>query len=361
MSAVPRRPEPNVDLGFLQSPNIYHALPTDEIAAPFLESEQQPLPEAQLSYLLQHGYFRRAGGRAATDLLECTPNDAEQIFQFLYTRLACVILLSRPELAAQEAAPLTDLLARNGPGAADIVPLVPWELRLLLVRLQSVGSSDGGRRSIMAWYGLSAEVRAHLKHAKVNADQVARKLWADRLTDLGLRVADALVDMGELETANRHLETLTEVDPDEITYRRALLYMRVGDIAGARNLGKGIQHEDKRSAIDVLLKVADGEFFDAAEIWQGMIGQQTDHALFANNLAVSLLYTGHITSSRDVLEEAVDRLPGFSAMLFNLSTVYELCTERAVDLKTSLVRKMSTKMPGPGDGGWERIMLDFKL
>ncbi|KAK5131086.1 hypothetical protein LTR08_001304 [Meristemomyces frigidus] len=361
VSALPHRPKPKVDLSFLQDPNIYHALPTEDVATAFLESEQQPPPETQLAGLLQNGHFRRAAERATTGILKCTPDDAEQIFQLMYTRLACVILLSRPDLAAQEAAPLTDLLARNSPGAKDIMPLVPWELRLLTVRLQSIGAVDGGRRGIMALYGLSAEIRAHLRQAKADEDEAEQRVWASRLQDLGLRVADALVEMGELETANRHLETLTKVDADDIISRRALLSMRMGDIAGARTCLKSLQHDDKRAAFDVLLKVADGDFSGAAETWQGLTEQQPSHAIFANNLAVSLLYTGHITSSQDILEEAAERLPGFSSMLFNLSTVYELCTERAVDLKTSLAYKMAAKAPRPETGGWERATLDFKL
>ncbi|KAK4547740.1 hypothetical protein LTR36_000698 [Oleoguttula mirabilis] len=350
---------PNVDLAFLQDPNIYHSGSTEDVAPAFLASEQQSPPGTPLPDLLQHGHFRRAADTAATDLLQCTPNDAESIFQLLYTRLACLILLSRPDLAAQEAAPLSDLLARNLPGAKDVVQVIPWELRLLLVRLQSIGATDGGRRGIMALYGLGVEVRAHLKQA--TGDEARRAVWATRLRDLGLRVADALVEMGELETAQRHLDTLTDVDADEIAYRKALLRVRVGDVTGARGCVGMMRDEGRKAAFDVLLQVADGDFSDAADNWQELAEQRSGHALVANNVAVCLLYTGHIDTSRRVLEEASAKLPGFPALLFNLSTIYELCTERAADLKTSLAHTMAAKTPQPDSGGWEKTTLDFKL
>lgn len=346
----------------MQDPSIYHPLSTDDIAPAFLNAEQQPPPDTPLSELLQNGHFRRAAVSAVSHLVQCAPSDAEHILQLLYTRLACLILISRPDLAAQEAVPLTDFLARNPPGAKDIVPLIPWELRLLLVRLQSIGAADGGRRGIMALYALAAEVRAHIKEALTDGEATKRETWSDsRLEDIGLRVADALVEMGELETANRHLDTLIGPDVDEIAYRRALLRIRVGDIGGAQRCVDDTQDGYRKAALSALLKVADGDFAVSTETWQQLMEEQPVDALSANNLAVSMLYTGHILDSRRVLEEMAGQLPGFPGLLFNLGTVYELCTERAIDHKAELAHMVSSKAPAPDSGGWEKATLDFKL
>jgi len=358
-SAVEQRLDANVDLRFLQDPNIYHPLPTDDVAPAFSNSKQQPQPGTPLTTLLQHGHFRRAAEDAANELLRCASNGADRILQLLYTRLACLVLVSRTDLAAQEAIPLIDLLSRNPPGAEDVVPRIPWELRLLLVRLQSIGAADGGRRGVMAMYALAAEVRAHLNN--VDVDEAEHSRWAGRLRDLGLRVADALVEMGELETANRHLDTLTNANADEIAYRKALLRARVGDVAGAQNCVKKLQDEHRRASLKALLKVADGELSNASDTFQALVEQQTERSLLANNLAVSMLYTGHIIDSRRVLKDLSTQQPGFSALLFNLSTVYELCTERAVDRKTALAQAMAAKAPGPDSGGWEKATFEFKL
>ncbi|KAK4996490.1 hypothetical protein LTR66_003906, partial [Elasticomyces elasticus] len=59
--------------------------------------------------------------------------------------------------------------------------------------------------------------------------------------------------------------------------------------------------------------------------------------------------------------------PAFPALLFNLATVYELCTERARDAKVRLVERLASAPPGGGGGGggagyrWEREGAEFKL
>ena len=60
----------------------------------------------------------------------------------------------------------------------------------------------------MALYALTAEIRAHVNEAKEAGNEAEMSLWSSRLSDLGLRVADTLVEMGELETATRHLDSL---------------------------------------------------------------------------------------------------------------------------------------------------------
>jgi hypothetical protein len=76
---------------------------------------------------------------------------------------------------------------------------------------------------------------------------------------------------------------------------------------------------------------------------------------------VSLLYTGHITSARNVLEDLSSRLPMFFMLLFNLSTIYELCTERSIERKTILMQQIAAKQPAPESGGWEHPAFEFKL
>lgn len=354
----PVEPQANSDLRFLQDPNIYHPLPTTDVAPAFLHSKLQPPPGSPLTDLLSGGHFRRAAERAVHELVRCSPDEVERIFQLFYTRLICLMLISRPDIAAQEAVPLLELLARNSPNAITLLPRVPWELRILLVRLQSIGTSDGGRRSIMGLYALATECRDNIR--ETNVDDVESQAWGQRLSDLGLRVSDALVEMGELETANRHLDTLADVDEDEIAYRKALLRVRVGDISGAQACVKNCKNRHKQGNLQAQLKMANGDFSGARADWQSKQDSESD-PLSANNLAVALLYTGHIIPAQDILEGLANSHPGFPALLFNLSTAYELCTERATDRKTSLVEKMASKTPAPDSGGWEKATFEFKL
>lgn len=60
-----------------------------------------------------------------------------------------------------------------------------------------------------------------------------------------------------------------------------------------------------------------------------------------------------------LLEELVASGKSSPTLLFNLSTMYELCTERATALKLGLSETVAA-MEG-GLGGWERTNADFKL
>ena len=359
--ATPVKLPPDVDLRFLKDASKYHGLGTEDIAPAFLESPNQPPPDTSLQDLLKHGHFRRAAGTALIELSRCFADDPVRIFQLLYTRLACLVLISRVDLASVEAASLTDFLARNAPGAEAVAPLIPWELRILLVRLQSIAAADGGRRGIMALYALSAEVRSHIRDAREAGNESEVSLWAERLGDLGLRVADTLVEMGELETATRHLDTLVDVDSDELAYRKGLLRLRVGDVAGARRCIDGIGNTANRLSLNALLEVADGHISKAVDEWQAHADENSDDALSTSNLAVGLLYTGKIARARQVFEQLADRISTFPGLLFNSGTVYELCAERAQERKTDLAHAMSLKAPNPVSGGWERTNFDFKL
>ena len=246
----------SVDLSFLQDRRIYHQLRHDDIAKAFLESQRQPAVETCLEELLGDGHFRRAAETAVHELLHATVDSVKHILQLLYTRLACLVIIGQSEIAADEAAPLTDFLARNAPGARELLPLLPWELRLLLVRLQSMAADDGGRRGIMALFALAGEVRAHVREARTKGDEVDLLLWSDRLREHGLRIADTLVEMGELETADRHLDTLVDAKSDEIWYRKALLRTRVGDVADAQRCTEKMKSVELRSVLQVSLIIS---------------------------------------------------------------------------------------------------------
>nr|OQO22761.1 hypothetical protein B0A51_07230 [Rachicladosporium sp. CCFEE 5018]OQO23569.1 hypothetical protein B0A51_07466 [Rachicladosporium sp. CCFEE 5018] len=358
---LPLPPNRKFDLRFLQSPQTYHQLPTDDIPAAFLKSEHQPSPDATLPDLLAKGHFRPAAVVALRQLLQADSNDVEHILPLLYTRLACLVLISKPDLAAEEALPLTDFLGRGTPSAKDLLPDVPWGLRILLVRLQAIVADDGGRRAIMALYALAAEVRSHLRDASKSGDVQMAQTWSSRLTDLGLRVADAFVEMCELETAIRHLDSLLDVDTDEVNFRKALLRVRLGDSDGAQRSINGITSEERREMINALLTIANDDWRDAVDAWKSAGKKYSASDFLQQNAAVCLMYTGRLAESRDISERLAEEHDAYPALLFNLSTVYELCTERAVDRKASLATSLAAKPATPSSGGWERSNAYFKL
>ena len=49
----------------------------------------------------------------------------------------------------------------------------------------------------------------------------------------------------------------------------------------------------------------------------------------------------------------------FHALTFNLSTIYELCTDNSRQLKLNLAEKVAAMQES--ESGWEKSNLDFKL
>lgn len=239
---------------------------------------------------------------------------------------------------------------------------------------------------MMGLYSLAGEAKAKALDTTV-LGEAEREVWRDRARDLGFAVADALVEMGELETAGRHLEGL---GGEGSVFRRALLKVRVGDVKGARGLCEGmVVRAADREVLNAMLEVADGDYAAASTRLRACAAD--GDATAANNFAVVSLYTGHIVTARQTLEDLLhlhrhsDRsrhvddeaeaeeveeeedeedgsvLPATPGVLFNLCTLYELCTERAGERKEALARRMARRTPGPEFGGWERARVEFKL
>ena len=112
---------------------------------------------------------------------------------------------------------------------------------------------------------------------------------------------------------------------------------------------------------------------------------ETDDEMVGVNLAVCLLYVGRmqevrgwcfvvlavdrhagcpmmaadVKQGRALLEQLVDSGRSSHTLLFNLSTMYELCTDRSRALKVRLSEKVAAMEPRPE--GWEKTNADFKL
>ncbi len=240
-----------------------------------------------------------------------------RIFDLLYTRLACLTLIDSTALAAQEVKALGDLHSAfyysspptppqasqqasdelASPTRSQTKPqqqqhLVPWPLRVLAVRLQALGFGDP-RRAVMSYYELAREARLRLGEARAAHDFSLVEMWKERLADLGVRVAGALVEMDDLTGALEHLGTLRgdESGFGMVGVRRALLWLHLGDVESARRCVKdGGERVDER-VVAALCDMADGEYEAALGRWQGL-REEMDDEMVGVNLAVCLLYVG---------------------------------------------------------------------
>ncbi|KAL1897628.1 hypothetical protein Sste5346_003934 [Sporothrix stenoceras] len=400
------------DFIYLLRPEIYHPLPATAAGAnvpqPFRISNRQPNPDesvgfadsTDLSDLLAAGHFRAAAIVAARQLVAIPdPTDYARIFSLLYTRLACLLLIDATSLAAQEAKALEDLNSPFYRGELDpndpsgLPPhLVPWELRVLHVRLQALGFGDP-RRAVMSYYELAREARVRIAAALATHDNSARELWKARLSELGIQVAGALIEMDDMAGAAAHLSNMssssssssssspsstTTLSSRRIDMAKALLWLQLGDVDEARaameQSSSSTKEDDSPFAsnksgesgdlaprvVSTLCDMADGEYKTALEAWRALREDAPDDEMIGVNLAVCLLYVGQMQEGRTVLEGLVDAGYSSHTLLFNLSTMYELCTDRAKAMKLNLAQRVADQTPAEGQG-WEKTNADFKL
>ncbi|OBT80066.1 hypothetical protein VF21_01179 [Pseudogymnoascus sp. 05NY08] len=355
---------PAKDFSRLLRPELYHPLPTTDIPAPLRPSSPPP---QDLPTLLSTSRFRAAAVLAANLLTTATaPTDHPTIFALLYVRLASLTLCNATALAAQEVKALEDLNSALYLDPLTSAHLVPWELRVLAVRLQGIGFNDP-RRGVVGYFELARDARRALTALRKavtedpesgDATLVERHMWEERLVDLGVRVAGALVEMEDLEGAAMHLRTLGEGGDRMVGARRALLWLRLGDVEAARGCVGGREEAD--GVVLALGEMADGKYEDAATIWEQLAERDGGNEMYAQNLAVCMLYSGQIDEAKDMLEDLLDKGKSFHALTFNLSTIYELCTDRSRQLKLQLVEKVAA-MPEADRAGWEKTNADFKL
>ncbi|KAJ5827013.1 hypothetical protein N7447_003776 [Penicillium robsamsonii] len=379
------------DLSYLLRHSNFHTLSHLDIPPP-LRSEflilnpGEPLPTSLgiLEKLLAEGRFLIAAHFSASILTSSliTPTEIKIVFSLFYTRLACLDLSGNTVLAAQESKALEDLSSAFyyidlKPGSAavdddkdseheqehaqDPRHIVPWPLRVLAVRLQSIGFGDS-RRSIGGLYEIGQEARREIMRPE--ATEAERELWKQRLADLGIRSVNALIEMGDFDAARRSLDSLRVPGPESnITkLRKALLLLRIGDLdAASQVFGDAIETKEA-ALLKPLISMTDGRFADAVAEWRILEEDRTrtDGALVAQNLAVCLLYIGQLDESRRLLEAQVSSNHSFGSLIFNLSTVYELCTDSANHMKGHLADMLS-KQPAIGQTNLDRPNSDLKL
>ncbi|CAG7918462.1 unnamed protein product [Penicillium olsonii] len=377
------------DLSFLLRHNVFHSLSHLDIPPP-LRSEflilnpGEPLSSSLsiLEKLLSEGRFLVAAHFSASILTSSliSSTDIKLIFSLFYTRLACLELSGNTVFAAQESKALEDLSSAFyyidlGPARADndndpehepaSAPeprhIVPWPLRVLAVRLQSIGFGDS-RRGIGGLYEIGLEVRRDIMRKGVS--KAERDVWNQRLADLGIRSINALIEMGDLDAARRSLDIfqVPELETDLTKMRKALLLLRVGDLDAATHVFGDLSETKEAALLKPLISMSDGRYSDAVAEWR-VLGEdrtRTDGALVAQNLAVCLLYTGQLDEARQLLEAQVSANHSFGSLIFNLSTIYELCSDNAGYLKGQLAETIA-KQPVTGQTNLDRPNSDLKL
>ena len=215
---------PEKDLSFLLDRSIYHSLSQADVAPPFRQavSNLSTLSESPISHV--HGLLRDgdlyAAAQVSGDLLTgdtVLSTETETIFHLLGIRYGCLELLGQTTMAASESKALLDLsspfyfveentkdqMKDRSSSNARRPPehIMPHELRVQSLRLQSIGFSDP-RRGIVSLYDLANEIRDRIAFLDTTEDGAKEcKIWRDRLTELGLRVVEQLYNLGDVDCA----------------------------------------------------------------------------------------------------------------------------------------------------------------
>ncbi|KAL2827061.1 hypothetical protein BDW59DRAFT_60031 [Aspergillus cavernicola] len=371
------------DLSFLLRYDNYHSLSQVDIphalrAEFFSPKSDEALASSlgTLERLLAEGHFLLAAylcGAVLTSPM-VSHNEIKLIFALFYTRLACLELSGNTIIAAQESKALEDLSStfyyvdpkHKATEANDHQPvyprhIAPWPLRVLAIRLQSIGFGDS-RRGIGGLYEIGLEARREIM--RPDLDPAEREIWRQRLSDLGIRTVNLLIEMGDLKAARRSLESLRQTEPaNEVTrLRSVLLLLSIGNIDTARQLC--VDFDAAGDALfKPLLSMAEGRYDAAVLEWRALLDikdRKSDDAIISQNLAVCLLYTGQLSDARQVLESLVQTPHSFSSLVFNLATVYELCSDKSVQLKHGLVEAIANQ-PVTGYTNLDRLNAEFKL
>ncbi|KAL8678534.1 MAG: hypothetical protein Q9186_005114 [Xanthomendoza sp. 1 TL-2023] len=387
-------PPSKKDLSFLLRQSNFHRISQTDISPPFRSTpaaSDTPLPA-----LLRQGHYYRAALFAVGELIassaELTP---KEIFELLYTRLACLTLITQTPLAGKESLVLGDIHSPFYLEEESGKCILPWELRVLAVRLQALGAGDA-RRGVQGYYDLAAYARGQLKGMRGNGDDDAKILWQGRLKDLGIRIGNALVELPDLEAGRRHFESLADAtiaEDERLTLQGwvAMLCLRMGDLASAKSwigednqeLNDAIkldptqpQKGEKQEVLKALLAMAEGEYENAVTAWRSLL-DGPDDILARQNLAVCLLYTGRLSQTSQILHHLLTQKTHIPhALTFNLATIYELSSDKSRERKIELAEKVARKLrsgydddlggikEGGGGGGGKRMERgngEFKL
>ncbi|KAF7510170.1 hypothetical protein GJ744_007069 [Endocarpon pusillum] len=379
----PEDPVPQTkDLSFLLHPSFYLPISQTEVPPQFRTdltpiSASASLPEllVETDRLLSRGEFLAAAHTAAGALTSpaLDSTDVKTIADLLSIRYSCLELTGNTQIAAQESKALEDLnsdfyyvvspppsFRESQLETTDDLPMhiLPFRLRLQASRLQSIGFSDP-RRGVSALYDLGLECRDHLSSSRTTT--VEKQLWKQRLKELGMRVANALIEVNDLECAKRTLKDLQSSGDMDWKVRMGLMLLKVGDLPAAKELLD--DSSETVAMLKPLLATAEGQFEGAVQGWDDLLTQTQEMHLVSivrQNLAVNYLYAGRLNAARHMMESAVDQGEGHRSLTFNLATIYELSSEKSQELKKDLANKVASQdhamLKGHG-----KMNADFKL
>lgn len=321
----------SLDISHLIDPKCFHPLPVYNPPQPF--SSVAPDEIAQdVDALYKNRFYRHAAEAARKELVEMpkeklnTDVAMQQRLFHLWTIRQCSLILTRlGTIAREETRHLDELGADRYRISSTGECIVPWRLRLIVVRIQSGGDTQVG---IAKYYTLAREARAEIarlrKNLKVESesdntdkedDKAKLSIWEKRLRNLGLFTSSMLMGTHDTKSALSLLismyddsEKLRETHEEykyftqQVAFAVALVYLQIGDTISAREWFQKVSEDQFLQDLGLgVCAIADSDW-ESAELILNRIEMSVENEKEAmakvsinNNLAVAKIYRGKLS------------------------------------------------------------------
>lgn len=347
--AIAPAPEPTTGMSSsLEGPNIVHLIDPKCFQALPVYNPPQPFsltPPAEIANdadaLFKQHFYRHAADAAKKEIIEIPAaalrTDAvlkQKVFSLWTMRQSALIVARLGTISREEARHLDELGSDRYRIGETGECIVPWRLRLIVVRVQAGGDTQVG---ITKYYSLAREARAQISrlrkkimayngkkddgtttnNGKKEAYQAELKAWEGRLRNLGLFTSSMLLGMHDTKSA---LALLTSMHHDcdklqeaheeykPFTYRVAfaiaLVYLQIGDTISAREWFQRIEGNQFLQDFGLgVCAIADSDWESAESILKKVsLSTEDEYGNLANskvsinnNLAVTKIYRGKLS------------------------------------------------------------------
>ncbi|CAG5126389.1 unnamed protein product [Candidula unifasciata] len=198
-------------------------------------------------------------------------------------------------------------------------------------------------------------------HMTYEARKVSLELWSKRETDIMYKIGSTMLSVKDYEGALIIYNSLLEKEQNtrlELLAGIGRIHLQMGNITEATRIMKEVEEATKTdgslSCYNLisrgLVAMCGSNFFDAYQHFKSAVQMKPHNTCAVNNMAVCSLYLGRLKDALNTLEQLVHSDPAntlHEGVLFNLCTLYELETSRALHKKQAILDLVSKHK---GDG-----------
>jgi len=314
-------------------------------------------------YLTAHGQGLATG--SPTGASTHTP----KLLQIWFVRIALLFKLksfsnAEAELKAFEDFEKPDLFYEYYPKVYPGMKgsLVPFSLRVIHAELPQHNGRP--QETLDRLYRLLSTIRSVLKNLlqglsefgetidlKEDVKFGAIQLWQAREIRILYGIGNCLLSIKEYALAMKILSEIIKKEPENkpaILSAVGRLYLQLGDIPLAKKYFKKVEKislgDPKTLTISVMnrgfVASAEGKYAEAFENFLSVTKLDPENSSAWNNASVSLVFQGKVKEACTLLEKLIWKSPKMNLhedIIFNLCTIYELETSRALQKKQKLL------------------------